>query len=156
MSSPECSFVKAIISCVATACPKNLERDKMNMEWCPVKKEEQKSEHTTCGRKVSLSLDSKRRTKDRHQRSAGGAGEVAGPNGGGACGKQTAVHSVPCCNQKATMQAPVNDTFCVARKVEIPTSTSCECNLKKQLHGDTDWKECFQFHAIFQGQRNRQ
>ena len=78
MSSPECSFVKTIISCVATACPKNLERDKMNMEWCPVKKEEQKSEHTTCGRKVSLSLDSKRRTKDRHQRgrSAGGAGEV--------------------------------------------------------------------------------
>ena len=51
-----------VISCVATACPKNLQRDKMNMECCPVKKEEKKSQHT-CGGKVSLSLNSKRRIK---------------------------------------------------------------------------------------------
>ena len=63
MSSPECSLVKVVISCVATACPENLQRDKMNMEWqCPVKNEEKKSEHT-CGGKVSLSLNSKRRIK---------------------------------------------------------------------------------------------
>ena len=63
MSSPECSLVKVVISCVArTACPKNLQWDKMNMECCPVKKEEKKSQHT-CGGKVSLSLNSKRRIK---------------------------------------------------------------------------------------------
>ena len=33
MSSPECSLMKVVISCVATACPENLQRDKMNMEW---------------------------------------------------------------------------------------------------------------------------
>ena len=101
-----------------------------------------------------MQLNSNRRIKGRHQRS-GGAREVAGPNGEGACGKKTVVHTVPCCNQKATMQPPLEDTFCDARKVESPTS-SCECKLKKQLHGDTDWKECFEFRAIFQGQRNRQ
>ena len=45
MSSPECSLVKVVISCVATACPKNLQWDKMNMECCPVNQEE-KSQNT--------------------------------------------------------------------------------------------------------------
>ena len=36
---------EVVISCVATACPKNLQRDKMSMECCPVKKEE-KSQNT--------------------------------------------------------------------------------------------------------------
>ena len=127
MSSQECSLVKVVISCVATACPKDLQRDKMNMECCPVKKEEKKSEHT-CGGKVSLSLDSKRRNTGREQRS-GGARAVAGPHGGGACGRQTVVHTVLCCHQKATMQPPLDDTFCVARKVESPMS-SFECKPK--------------------------
>ena len=154
MSSPECSFVKVVNSCVATACPKILPRDKMNMECCPVKKEEKKSEHT-CGGKVSLQLNSKRRIKGRHQRS-GGAREVAGPNGEGARGKKTVIHTVPCCNQKATMQPPLKDTFCDARKKVESHRSICKCKLKKQLHGDTDWKDCFEFRAIFQGQRNRQ
>ena len=78
-----------------------------------------------------MQLNSKRRIKGRHQRS-GGAREVAGPNGEGARGKKTVVHTVPCCNQKATMQPPLKDTFCDARKVESPTS-SCECKPKKTL-----------------------
>ena len=82
-------------------------------------------------------------------------GQVAGSNGKGARGKQTVIHTVPCCNQKATMQPQLKDTFCDARKVESHRSI-CKCKLKKQLHGDTDWKDCFEFRAIFQGQRNRQ